>query len=96
MSALISRIERGLICLTFPFLATIAFPAGVRGPVDRCQGLFLLIASRIRCMLSKGSGPLFIRLLRPASTLFGLLITFPSSAMKAPPYADIKLDSKNK
>ena len=56
MSALISRIERGLICLTFPFLATIALPAGVRGPVDRCQGLFLLIASRIRCMLSKGSG----------------------------------------
>ena len=66
MSARISRIERGLICLTFPFLATFAFPAGVRGPVDRCQGLFLLIASRIRCMLSKGSGPLFIRLMRPA------------------------------
>ena len=96
MSALISRIERELICLTFPFLATIAFPADVRGPVDRFQGLFLLIASRMRCMVSKDNGPLFILLLRPARTLLGLLITFPSSAMKAPPYADIKLGSKNK
>ena len=68
MSALISRIERELICLTLPFLATIAFPAGVRGPVDRCQGLFLLMASRIRCMLSKGKGALFLRLTRPASS----------------------------